>query len=249
MADARRLIPAGAVLLSVAIIMTISCAKGPETINLERPEKGLYIVTDIGEYKKHVAENPDMELVDLEKEIEGIVLDIRYATSNNFTKTVIYPQAKAYLRRPVAEALRKASDFLKQHNAGFKIYDAYRPYAATVRFYEVYPDKQFVADPRYGSRHNRGCAVDLTLVDLKTGKDYPMPTDFDDFSEKAHPSCQDLPKNARNNRDFLFQVMAKFGFTHYPTEWWHFDFNGWENYPLMDLSFEQLRQEDESSES
>lgn len=240
MADHGRLNPAAAVPLSLAIILAVSCAAGPETINLEKPDKGLYIVTDIEEYKRQVAETPDMELVDLEKEIEGIVLDIRYATTDNFTKTVIYPQAKAFLRRSAAQALKKAAEFLKEHNAGFKIYDAYRPYAATVRFHEVYPDKQYVADPRFGSRHNRGCTVQLSLVDLKTGKAYPMPTDFDDFSEKAHPSCQDLPKDARNNRDFLFQVMTRFGFTHYPTEWWRFDFNDWERYPLMDLSFEDL---------
>lgn len=200
----------------------------------------LYIVNTTEEYRAQVAENPDMQLVDLEKHIEGILLDIRYATEDNFTGEVIYTEPKAFLRRPVADALKRVQDSLAHYGLGLLVYDAYRPYAATVKFFEVYPDPDFVADPRYGSRHNRGCAVDVTLIDLATGLEIPMPTDYDEFTERAHPEYMNFPEEVIANRSFLFEIMAHHGFTHYPTEWWHFDYNGWEAFPLMDLSFEEL---------
>lgn len=201
---------------------------------------GLEIIYCVEKYNKLVEENPDMELVDIEKIIPNIVLDIRYATKNNFTKEIIYTEAKAFARKPVVEALKKVQDSLAHHNLKIKIYDAYRPYAATVKFYEVYPDTNFVANPKFGYRHNRGCALDITLLDLSTGKEIPMPTEFDDFSEKAHPQYPNFSKEIIDNRTFLFDIMSYFGFSHYPTEWWHFDYQGWENYPLMDLSFKDL---------
>lgn len=224
----------------VTCLLLATSSPLPAKKNKTGPAKGVHVVTQIEEYRRMVKENGQMEMVDLEQVIPGIQLDIRYATENNFTGEIIYPRAKAYLRRPVAEALRQVDQFLQKYKAALRIYDAYRPYAATVRFYEVCDNKEFVADPRYGSRHNRGCSVDLTLIDLDTGREFPMPSDFDDFSEKAYPDNMNLPKDVINNRSFLFQVMAKFGFRHYPTEWWHFDFDGWEQYPLMDLSFEDL---------
>lgn len=201
---------------------------------------GLNLIDKIESYKQSISKNADMELVDLEKLIPGIKLDIRYATKNNFTGEIIYTIAKAFARKPVALALKKVQDSLAFHNLGLRIYDAYRPYSATLKFYEVYPDTNFVANPKYGSRHNRGCAIDLTLIDLNTNLEIPMPSEFDDFSEKAHPDYTDLTPEVIENRTFLFNIMSQFGFTHYPTEWWHFDFSGWENYPLMDLSFEEL---------
>ena len=201
---------------------------------------GLNLIDKIESYKQSISKNADMELVDLEKLIPGIKLDIRYATKNNFTGEIIYTIAKAFARKPVALALKKVQDSLAFHNLGLRIYDAYRPYSATLKFYEVYPDTNFVANPKYGSRHNRGCAIDLTLIDLNTNLEIPMPSEFDDFSEKAHPDYTDLTPEVIENRTFLFNIMYQFGFTHYPTEWWHFDFSGWENYPLMDLSFEEL---------
>ncbi len=200
----------------------------------------LYIVDTVEEYRAQVAANPDMELVDLEKYIDNILLDIRYATDDNFTGEVIYTEPKAFLRKPVADALKRVQDSLTHYGLGLLVYDAYRPYAATVRFFEVYPDPDFVADPRYGSRHNRGCAVDVTLIDLATGEEIPMPTDYDEFTERAHPEYMDFPEEVIANRTFLFEMMAYHGFTHYPTEWWHFDYDGWEDFPLMDLAFEDL---------
>ena len=201
---------------------------------------GLDVVTSTGRYEQSIQEEPDKELVDLENVVPGIVLDIRYATKNNFTGRQIYESPRAFVRKPVGEALEKIQSELNDRGLGVKVYDAYRPYAATVKFYEVYPDTNFVAAPWHGSRHNRGCAVDVTLIDLKTQQELEMPTAFDDFSEKAAPGYMQLPDTVIANRQILMDVMTANGFTTYPYEWWHFDFTGWENYELLDLSFGQL---------
>lgn len=200
----------------------------------------LSLVQSRAQYQAEVNENENDEMYNLVKFIDGISLDIRYATSNNFTGEVIYESAKAFARKPVAEALLQVQDSLIKHRLGLKVYDAYRPYAATLRFYEVYPDTNFVASPRTGSRHNRGCAIDLTLINLVSGEEIPMPTEFDSFTEMAHPDYADLPDTVLANRAFLFSIMEHFGFTHYPTEWWHFDYTGWEGYSLMDITFSDL---------
>lgn len=229
----RRFTIGGLLLFSVLILQAQSSDKKQNSFNLK-------IVSTSVEYKNQVAKNGQMEMVDLEKLIPGIVLDIRYATKNNFTGEIIYEAPKAFLRKPVAEALKMVQDSLAFHQLGLKIYDAYRPYAATLRFYEVYPDTNFVANPRKGSRHNRGCAVDVTLVMQSSGKEILMPTLFDDFSERSHAQFNNLPEEIISNREFLFNMMSHFGFTHLETEWWHFDFNGWEKYPLMDLTFSTI---------
>ena len=200
----------------------------------------LDLVMNIRDYERMVEQDPRMQMIDLEEAIGNLFLDIRYATANNFTGEVIYTAPKAFARKPVAEALVKVQDSLSHHQLGLLIFDAYRPYAASLKFFEVYPDTNFVANPRKGSRHNRGCAIDCSLAGLTTGQEIPMPTGFDDFTEKAHPDYANLPDTVLANRSLLFGIMAHFGFTHYPTEWWHFDYAGWEGYPLMDLAFEDL---------
>jgi zinc D-Ala-D-Ala dipeptidase len=200
----------------------------------------LDIVADMHKYSESLKENPEYQMVDLETFIPGIQLDIRYATRDNFTAEVIYTAPKAFARIAVAEALRQVQDSLLQLGLELLIYDAYRPYSASVRFFEVYPDTNFVANPANGSRHNRGCAIDLTLIRLADGIEIEMPSAFDDFSEKAHPDFGEISEAAKANRTFLFSIMQHFGFSHYPTEWWHFDYGGWESYPLMDLGFEEI---------
>ncbi len=181
--------------------------------------------------------------MDIEKIIPGIHLDIRYATKNNFTKQQIYQSPMAFVRKPVAEALLKIQVELKNKELALKIYDAYRPYSATVKFYEVYPDKEFVASPKTGSVHNRGCAVDLSLINIKTGKELEMPTPFDDFTEKAAHTYMDLPAKAIENRKLLKDIMTKYGFIQYDSEWWHYSYKEWEDFELMDISFEELKQQ------
>jgi zinc D-Ala-D-Ala dipeptidase len=196
--------------------------------------------TTFDDYVESVKVNPEKELIDLEKFIPSVVLDIRYATSNNFTGERIYTLAKAYARKPVAESLKKIQTDLKPQGLGIKIFDAYRPYKATVRFYEVYGDTTYVASPYKGSRHNRGCALDLTLIDLKTGKELKMPTGYDSFSKDAWPTTPVKDPEARKNRTLLINTMEKHGFRVNSSEWWHFDFIGWKKFEVMDIDFEEL---------
>jgi zinc D-Ala-D-Ala dipeptidase len=192
------------------------------------------------EYKTAIKSNPEKELVDLEKFVPGLVLDIRYATANNFTGTVIYNLAKAYARKPVAEALLKVQTELKTKGLGIKMFDGYRPYKATVKFYEVYKDTTYVASPYRGSRHNRGCALDLTVIDLKTGEELKMPTEYDSFKKEAWPRTPVADPVIRANRAMLIDVMERNGFKVNGSEWWHFDFIGWKNFEVMDIDFEEL---------
>lgn len=201
---------------------------------------GLTVISDYKAYKKSVKTNPNNELLDIKKAIPTIVLDIRYATKNNFMQQIMYKQAKAFARKPVVAQLKKIQAGLKSKGFGLKIYDAYRPYAITLAFYQKASDKNFVANPAKGSRHNRGCAVDLTLIDLKTGKELPMPTLFDSFEPAAAPNFTDLSAEIIKNRSFLIDTMQANGFKVIDNEWWHFDFNGWQNYDLMDIPFENL---------
>lgn len=191
-------------------------------------------------YQRTVKENPAKRLVNLAEFIPGLVLDIRYATEHNFMGRAMYAQAKAYARQPVAEALRRVQADLAPQGLGLKIYDAYRPYAVTVAFYESYRDTTYVASPYRGSRHNRGCALDLTLIDLKTGQELPMPTGFDSFEKAAWPSTPVADPVIRKNRDTLIRAMARHGFRVNASEWWHFDFRGWQQYEILDVPFEQL---------
>jgi len=203
-------------------------------------EKNLNIIRKAEAYQRLVSENPDNELVGLQAEIPDIVLDIRYATTNNFTGEQIYTQPKAFVRKPVAEALKQVQKKLNDSGLGLLVYDAYRPYAATVKFYEVYRDTTFVASPYSGSRHNRGAAVDVSLVDMKTRKELDMPTVFDSFSDTAAPDFEHISPRKKANRSILIEVMESNGFKVYQSEWWHFDYHSWRDFDLMDLSFEQL---------
>lgn len=196
--------------------------------------------TNLEDYKKSLATNPEKELVNLETFIPGIMLDIRYATTNNFTHEKIYNLARAYARKPVAEALKKAQADFNKAGVGIKIFDAYRPYKATVKFYEVYHDTTYVASPYRGSRHNRGCAIDMTIVDLKTGKELQMPTEFDSFKKEAWPTTPVKDPLIKKNRDLIISVMEKNGFKVNASEWWHFDFIGWKKYEVLDIDYEAL---------
>lgn len=192
------------------------------------------------EYLQTVKVDPNKKLVNLANLMPQLVLDIRYATANNFTKEKIYTLARAYARKPVAEALKNAQAEFSKYGYGIKIFDAYRPYKATVKFYEVYRDTTYVASPYKGSRHNRGCAIDMTLIDLKTGEELKMPTEYDSFRKEAWPSTPVGDPEIRKNRALLIQVMERNGFKVNSSEWWHFDFKGWKAYEVLDIDFEEL---------
>lgn len=201
---------------------------------------GLVVISDYQAYKETVKVNKENQLVEIKKAIPSVVLDIRYATKNNFMEQVMYNQARAFARKPVVDQLKNIQAILKTKGMGLKIYDAYRPYAITVAFYQKASDKNFVANPAKGSKHNRGCAIDLSLVDLKSGKELPMPTPYDSFSPAAAPDFLNLPPEVIKNRNFLIATMEANGFKVIANEWWHFDFNGWQNFDLMDIPFKKL---------
>lgn len=197
-------------------------------------------VLSVQDYTTQIKTVPDKRLVEISKVIPGIKLDIKYATTDNFMHRAMYTQARAFARAPVVAALKQVQAALKLKGLGLKIYDAYRPYAVTVDFYKMTPDTNFVADPKYGSKHNRGCAIDLSVVDLKTGKELNMPTPFDSFSRKAAAAYPELSAEQLQNRQLLKDVMEAHGFKQLKSEWWHFDFNGWQQYELLDVPFARL---------
>jgi len=180
-------------------------------------------------------DSPDRrhDIVDVRSLDSTIALDIRYATDNNFTKKVLYPVAKAKLRREAAESLASVQRELRQLGLGLKVFDGYRPLSIQWKLWEVVPDPNYVADPRKGSRHNRGAAVDLTIIDSQ-GNELEMPTPYDDFTERAWQTFEDLPEAVKKNRALLKDVMMRHGFQPIKSEWWHFDFHGWEHFDIMD---------------
>lgn len=182
------------------------------------------------------------DLVELVKMDSTIMLDIRYATTNNFMKRQMYSQARAFLQRPAAEALVRVHQKLKKNGYGLLIFDGYRPWSVTKQFWDETPPakRNFVADPQKGSKHNRGCAVDLSLYFLKTQKEISMPSAYDEFSERASPGYKGGTTKQSIRRDFLRSAMESEGFTVDPGEWWHFDYRDWKEYRVMDVPFEEL---------
>ena len=182
------------------------------------------------------------DLVELRALDPTIKYDIRYATTNNFMSAVFYSQPRAFLQRPAAEAVVRAHQKLKPLGYGLLIHDAYRPWYVTKMFWDATPDslRHFVADPRAGSRHNRGAAVDLTLYDLKTGDPIQMPGGYDEFSSRSYPDYPGGTERQRWHRELLRRVMEAEGFRVYEFEWWHFDYRDWRRYPVLNKRFEEL---------
>lgn len=202
----------------------------------------LNILNTVDAYLEITAEDSLNRLVNLDGYIPNVILDIRYATENNFTGTQVYTMPRAYLVKPAARALKAVADSLEKLGLGIVIYDGYRPYSATVYFKEVYSDTTFVASPRTGSNHNRGTAVDLALYNLKDSTYCLMPSEFDTFSEKASWKCMDLPEEAIKNRQLLGDLMESVGYSKYEDEWWHynFDYANKNKYSLKNIFFEEL---------
>jgi len=207
-----------------------------------RPVPELLKEAQAAQPPKETGDFRQSDLVELTKLDSTIKLDIRYATTNNFLGTVFYSQPRAFMQRPAAEALVRANEKLKAHGYGLLIHDAYRPWYVTKVFWEATPDdkKIFVADPAQGSRHNRGCAVDLTLYDLKTGKPAEMVSTYDETTDRAYPNYPGGTSLQRWHRELLRKAMESEGFTVYEAEWWHFDFKDWRTYPIMNVRFDKI---------
>lgn len=185
----------------------------------------------------------EADLVELTKLDPTIKLEIRYATTNNFLGTIFYSEPRAFMQRPAAEAVVRASKRLRAMGYGLLVHDAYRPWYVTKVFWDATPDdkKVFVADPAKGSRHNRGCAVDLTLYDLKTGKPVEMVSTYDETTARAYPDYPGGTGLQRWHRKLLRDAMEAEGFTVYEAEWWHFDYQDWQKYRIGNLTFDQVK--------
>ena len=180
-----------------------------------------------------------VELITLDPTIK---LDIRYAGTNNFLGKPVYKEARAFLQRPAAEAVVRAHRALRSHGYGLLIHDGYRPWAITKLFWDMTSGKQreFVADPKSGSKHNRGAAVDLTMYDLKTGAAVQMPGDYDEMTERSYPDYTGGTAEQRARRDLLRRVMEAERYTVEPNEWWHYNYQDWREYPILDIPFSAI---------
>lgn len=209
-------------LILICLLLIYSCATKPPS------EKGNFKSSDL------------VELVKLDTTFQ---LDIRYATNNNLVGRPVYTEARAFLQRPAAEALVKINKDLKPLGYGLLIFDGYRPWSVTKLFWDITPaeNKKFVANPKEGSRHNRGCAIDLSLYDLKSGKEVQMTGQYDEMSEKSYPNYNGGTTDQRRLRDILINKMQDYGFIVYAYEWWHFDYQGWESYRIQNIQFSEIK--------
>lgn len=185
----------------------------------------------------------EADLLELVKIAPTIKLDIRYARKDNFVGKKVYPEARAFLQRPAAEAVVRVHNKLRKQGLGLVIFDGYRPWTVTKLFWDVTPEDKriFVANPKTGSKHNRGCAVDLSIFNLKTGKEVPMPSEFDEFTERASPAYKGGTEVETRNRELLRSLMEVEGFTVNENEWWHFDYKDWKSYDIYDVAFSEVR--------
>lgn len=223
-------------LLIVSLLVTFSCS--PKNIN----KYGLTVISKENEYRNLIKKDAQKKMVDVRKYLPAILFDLRYATDDNFMKQQLYPHLQTtYVRLAAAEALKRANEKFLKVNLLIKIFDAYRPYAITEQMWEQVHDARYAADPAKGSGHNRGIAVDMTLLNRDTNKELDMGTGFDNFSDTAHTDFQNLPAHVLQNRKTLINIMEQSGFKSLDTEWWHFYLNDAEKFELLDLSFRQLQ--------
>lgn len=199
------------------------------------------VVKKLKEYWQIVKEDSLQKMVEVKSAAPAIVYDLRYATENNFMHYQLYKSGKhTFLRLPVVKALAQIEKELKKQGYGLKIFDAYRPYSVTKKMWDLIHDDRYVADPSKGSGHNRGLAVDLTIIRLADGKELNMGTGFDNFTDSAHHSFKNFPGEVLQNRKLLREIMEKYGFKPLETEWWHYAWPNDRNYEVLDIDFKKL---------
>jgi D-alanyl-D-alanine dipeptidase len=203
---------------------------------------GLNVVDDVKVLQSEIVNDSNKKMIDIKKAIPSLVLDLRYSTTNNFMNRRLYPFLRTtYLRLAAVNALKKVVIALTNKNITLKIFDAYRPYSVTEEMWDAVKDSRYVADPSKGSGHNRGIAVDLTMVNLRTKKELDMGTDFDNFSDSAHQDFMRLPPTILENRMLLKTIMEKYGFVSFDTEWWHYSLAEADDYELLNIPFDVLK--------
>lgn len=203
---------------------------------------GLWVIKDLRTLHATIRSDNNKMMADIKKIIPDILLDIRYATTNNFMHRKLYPPlTTTFIRLPAAKALQQVQSELRKLGLGLKIYDAYRPYYVTVKMWEPIKDDRYVADPKKGSGHNRGIAVDLTLIQLSNGEELNMGTGYDNFSDTAHQAFTGLPAQVLQNRNILKRLMEKYGFKPLETEWWHYSLPNAKDFEILDIPFKKLK--------
>lgn len=221
----------------VFMLLSTSTFAQDSTLN----KYGLWVISNINQLQKTINHDAGKAMVDLKKAIPGIQLDLRYAGTNNFMHEKLYPSIHTtYLRKDATDKLIQIQAELMKSHFGLKVFDAYRPYSVTERLWEPVQDDRYAADPKKGSGHNRGIAVDLTIISLQTNQELDMGTGFDNFSDTAHHAFKNLPEPVLQNRNLLQSIMEKYGFIALETEWWHYYLPNSNSYELMDISFKKL---------
>ncbi len=199
------------------------------------------MINSVTHFAQTVKSDPKKKMIDVRRLAPAIAVDLKYAGDQNFMHRKLYTgKAVPLLRLPAATSLAAVQRELNKKGIGIKIWDAYRPYSVTEKMWELVKDERYAANPKFGSGHNRGVAVDLTLIDLKTKKELDMGTGFDNFSDTAHGDYVKLPVAVLANRQLLKTTMEKHGFKVLETEWWHFYLPDAKQYELLDLRFEEL---------
>lgn len=227
------------IICGVVFLLTPQFLKSQDTV---LNKYGLWVIDNVKMLQKTIRKNPDKRMVDLKQQMPGLLLDLRYCTINNFTKQPLYPLLKTtYLRKAAADSLTAIEKELNKSGLGLKIFDAYRPYSVTEKMWEPVQDDRYAADPKKGSGHNRGVAVDLTIINLATKEELDMGTGFDNFTDSAHHTFTNLSEAVLQNRLLLKNIMEQHGFKALDTEWWHYYLPNSKEYELLDIDFKQLQ--------
>lgn len=228
-------------LLLINIAFFVSAIQGATAQDTVLNKYGLWVIKDVAQLKKTAKQNPAKAMIDLKKIKAGFVFDLRYAGENNFMHQKLYPPIKTtFLRKAAADSLVCVQHELNQKGFGLKIFDAYRPYSVTEKLWEPVQDDRYAANPKKGSGHNRGIAVDVTIIKLSSHKELEMGTGFDNFSDTAHHAFKNLPEAVVHNRLLLKTTMEKYGFKALDTEWWHYYLPNAALYELLDIDFKKL---------
>jgi D-alanyl-D-alanine dipeptidase len=226
---------------SIGILTMLGCSIRPSTV--PKSKYTTFIPEKSRQYLQKDVLIDSLHMINLNKFIPNLNIEIRYAGNHNFMHTNMYPAHfnTVYVRKPVAIALKKIQQILNTKGLSLKVWDAYRPYAVTVAFWNKIHDVRYVANPAQGSGHNRGIAVDVTLVYLQSGMPLDMGTDFDNFTDSAHTSYQQFSEEILSNRKQLKEIMTAYGFQTLSTEWWHYSWPNATAFPVLDIPLNRMK--------
>ena len=227
--------------ISLLLVICTNRSAGQLPNTLPKNEFGLIVINNSSDYFTSINNDSLKKMVAVNKYLTNTSTNFVYATANNFTHKVLYKNPKTYLRLAATKALEGVANELQKQKLGILLFDTYRPYSVTKTMWKIVPDDRYAANPAKGSGHNRGIAIDLTLINLQTGKPLQMPTNFDDFTEKAHHNYMRLDSTVLTNRQLLKITMEKHGFIALDTEWWHYYLPNAAKYELLDFDFKQMK--------